>query len=322
MKQYIVSVDFGGTKILAALLDEKGKQYARSKISTEAGSASSALIDKLVELIKSVIEEGGITQKDVKSVCIGIPGSVNPYTGFIGTAPNLGIVNLNIKDELKKHISIPIFIENDVNLAALGIKEFELDGKAKNVLVVFVGTGIGGALIFDNTIYRGSSFFAGEIGHMNIEKNGPLCGCGHKGCFEAIASRTAIVRDIKKDLRKGKRSILNKIVPKGKQIKSKSLMQAVKKNDPVTVKHVNHACEVIGTNLANLANLLNLDLIVLGGGVIEAMDKYMIPRIKESFKKYVLKDAGKNIKIVATKLGDEAALFGGLVLSKEMTSKK
>ncbi|MGE5499260.1 MAG: ROK family protein [Syntrophothermus sp.] len=322
MKQYIVSVDFGGTKILAALLDEKGKQYARSKISTEAGSASSALIEKLVELIKSVIEEGGITQKDVKSVCIGIPGSVNPYTGFIGTAPNLGIVNLNIKDELKKHLSIPIFIENDVNLAALGIKEFELDGKAKNVLVVYVGTGIGGALIFDNTIYRGSSFFAGEIGHMNIEKNGPLCGCGHKGCFEAIASRTAIVRDIKKDLRKGKRSILNKIVPKGKQIKSKSLMQAVKKNDPVTVKHVNHASEIIGVNLANLANLLNLDLIVLGGGVIEAMDKYMLPRIKESFKKYVLKDAGKNIKIIATKLGDEAALFGGLVLSKEMTSKK
>lgn len=321
-KEYIVSVDFGGTKILAALLDPKGEIVAKTKVATEAKNGTSKLIKRLSEVIEKVIEEAGISPDDVKAVSIGIPGSVNPYTGNIGTAPNLGIVNFNIKEELSRYIKIPILIENDVNLAALGIQKYELDGEAKNVLVVFVGTGIGSALIFDNKLYRGSTYFAGEIGHMNVIKNGPLCGCGHKGCFEAVASRTAIVRDIKKDLRAGKKSALRELVPSGKPIKSKSLAQAIKKKDPVTLKHVTNASDQIGITLANITNLLNLDLIVLGGGVIEALDKFMIPKIKESFKKNVLKDAGKKIKIVATKLGDDAAIYGGLALAEEMKEER
>lgn len=320
-KEYVVSVDFGGTKILAALLDSKGEIVAKNKIATEAKSGNAKLIKKLSEIIESVIKEGKISNEDIKAVSIGIPGSVNPYTGNIGTAPNLGIINYNIKEELSKYIDLPLLIENDVNLAALGIQNYELDGKAKDVLVVFVGTGIGSALIFDNKLYRGTSYFAGEIGHINVQKNGPLCGCGHKGCFEAVASRTAIVKNIKKDLRAGKKSILKTLVPARKPIKSKSLAQAIKKKDPVVTKHIIQACEQIGLTLANITNLLNLDLIVLGGGVIEALDKFMVPKIKETFKKNVLKDAGKVVKIVATKLGDDAALYGGLALAEEMKVK-
>ncbi|MDP4175381.1 MAG: ROK family protein [Bacteroidota bacterium] len=316
--KYIVSVDFGGTKILAALLDSKGEIVVKSKIATEARKGKAELIKRLAEIIRKVIAEGKVAENDIKAVSIGIPGSVNPNTGLIGTAPNLSIKNFNVKDELAKHISLPILIENDVNLAALGIQKYELNGEAKNVLIVFVGTGIGSALIFDNKLYRGSSYFAGEIGHMNVRKGGPLCGCGHKGCFEAVASRTAIVRDIRKDLRAGKKSVLREIVPSGKPIKSKSLAQAIKKKDKLTIKHITDASDQIGLTLANITNLLNLDLIVLGGGVIEALDKFMIPKIKEAFKKNVLRDSGKNIKIIATKLGDDAAIYGGLALADEM----
>lgn len=310
-------MDLGGTKILAALMKSSGEIIDRFKIATEAEKGKTSLIKKLTEAVKTVIANNNLQESNIKAVCIGVPGSVDPYIGKIGTAPNLNIRNLNLKDALTDHLSIPVFIENDVNLAALGIQKFELNHEHKNILVVFVGTGIGGAFIFDGKIYRGSSNFAGEIGHMTVEENGPLCGCGKKGCFEAVAGRLALVRDIKKDLKNAKKSVLKEYVSNKKPIKSKAIAAAIKANDPVVVKHVDKACNVIGMSLANITNLLNIDLVVLGGGVIEALEKYMIPKIKESFKKHVLKDAGKAVSICATKLGDDAALFGGIALAEE-----
>ncbi|HEX2867470.1 MAG TPA: ROK family protein [Ignavibacteriales bacterium] len=321
-KEYIVSVDFGGTKILAALMSMEGEIIAKTKVATSHENGKKGLVEGLSEAIKDVIEKAEMNSDDIKAVSLGVPGSVNPFSGRIGVAPNLNITNFNMKQELAKLIDIPILIENDVNLAALGIKNFELKGKGRNILVVFVGTGVGGALIFDNKLYRGSDFFAGEIGHMIIEKNGPKCGCGNKGCLEAIASRTAIVRDIKKELKNKKSSKLIEILPKNKPIKSKGLALAVKKKDPIVIKELTKASNVLGTALANVTNLLNLDMIVLGGGVIESLDKFMVPKIKESFKKTVLTDAGRKVKIVATKLGDDAALYGGIVLAEEMNGKQ
>jgi len=147
----------------------------------------------LAAITHEAISISGLKESKIKAVCLGIPGSVNPYTGRIGLAPNLGLKNFYIKEKLQKKIHVHVLIENDVNLGALGIKNFGVGKKNKNILVMFVGTGIGGALIFDGKIYRGTHFMAGEIGHMIVQENGPLCACGKKGCFEAVASRTAIV---------------------------------------------------------------------------------------------------------------------------------
>jgi glucokinase len=317
-KNYILSIDFGGTKILAALLDLKGRILSRFKIPTQPYSSKSIIVKTLVKLIKDVLKENEVTEESVRAICIGIPGSVNPYTGIIGTAPNLKISNFDIRAAMEKYISIPVLIENDVNLGALGIQHFELNGKRRNFLVVFIGTGIGSALVFEGKLYRGSNYYAGEIGHIVIEPDGPLCGCGNYGCFEAIASRTAIAREIKKDLKKKKKGVLKQFVSSNKQIKSKALAQAVKKKDPIALKHIEYSCEVVGRTLANITNLLNLDLIVLGGGVIEAIGSFMLPRIKASFKENVLKDLGKGINIINTRLGDDAALYGGIALADEM----
>jgi glucokinase len=268
-------------------------------------------------VVNELIEEAQINKKKIKAVCLGVPGTVNPITGVIGIAPNLGLKNFNIKKILEAEISFPVLIENDVNLGALGIKNFDVGKKAKNMLAVFVGTGIGGGLIIDGKLYRGSSFGAGEIGHMLVEKNGPKCGCGNKGCFEAIASRTAIVNKIIKDIKSGKESKLSKLVKSGERIKSKSLASAVKSGDKVVSKRIAEGCDVIGGVLASISNLLNLDMIVLGGGMIEAMDFYMLPLIKKSFSEHVMDDTGKGFKIVASKLGDDAAIFGGIALAEE-----
>jgi len=185
------------------------------------------------------------------------------------------------------------------------------------MLAVFIGTGIGGGLILNEKLYRGSSYVAGEIGHIIVEKNGPLCNCGNRGCFEAVASRTAIVKAILKDIKAGKRSVLKKYAKSKERIKSKALAQAVAENDPVVVKRLSEACDIIGTVLASIANLLNVDMIVLGGGVVEAMGNFMLPKIKESFSKYVMKDSTKGLKIVVSHLADDAALYGGIALAEE-----
>lgn len=316
-KNYLISVDFGGTKILTALLDSKHKIVARLKVATDASKGKMFMIKTLAGAIQKILEEAKLKEADIKAICIGIPGSVNPYTGEIGIAPNLGITKFNFREAIAKYFSIPVLIENDVNLGALGVVNFELKGQGKNAMFVFVGTGIGGALFFDGKIYRGSNNFAGEIGHMIVQPNGPVCGCGKKGCFEAIAGRLAIVREIKKDLKKKPKGVLKQYALNKKQIKSKALAAAVKKNDPIALKHVDNACRVIGQTLASVTTLLNLDLIVLGGGVVEAIGKYMLPKIKSSFKEYVMKDSGKDVKIINTALGDDAAIYGGIALAEE-----
>lgn len=237
-------------------------------------------------------------------------------------APNLGLINFNIREKLHKKISIPVLIENDVNLGALGALKFGDAKKSKNMMAVFIGTGIGGGIIIDGKIYRGTSYSAGEIGHIILDKKGPVCGCGNRGCFETFASRTAIVRNILADMKAKKKSLLKKIISPNNPIKSRMLAAAVKSNDRLVIKHISNACDTIGLVLANSANLMNFDMIVLGGGLIEALDYFMLPKIKESLKKYALKDVSKNLKIIANNLGDDVALYGGIALAEEFLNLK
>lgn len=312
----------GGTKILAAVINSKDGIIARAKIATKSDSSEKAYIESLAAITHEAISISGLKESKIKAVCLGIPGSVNPYTGRIGLAPNLGLKNFYIKEKLQKKIHVPVLIENDVNLGALGIKNFGVGKKNKNILVMFVGTGIGGALIFDGKIYRGTHFMAGEIGHMIVQENGPLCGCGKKGCFEAVASRTAIVRNILSDKRTKKKSKIGKLVPSGEKIKSKALADAVRKKDKIVLEHLKNACDVIGVVSANVSNLLNVDMIVYGGGLMEALGDAMLPMIKTSYYKNVLSDAAKGTKLVKSKLGDDAAIYGGIALAEEFLGVK
>lgn len=312
----------GGTKILAAVLNSKEGIIARAKMATKSNSSEKDYINELSAITHQVLSSSGLNASKIKAVCIGIPGSVNPHTGRIGLAPNLGLKNFFIKERLQKKIPFPVLIENDVNLGALGIKNFGVGKKNKNILVMFIGTGIGGALIFDGKIYRGTNFMAGEIGHMIVQENGPVCGCGKKGCFEAIASRTSIVRNILADKRTKKKSIIGKLVPSGEKIKSRALAEAVRKKDKIVMEHLNNACKVIGIVSANISNLLNVDEIVYGGGLVEALGNAMLPMIKTSYYEHVLRDAAKGTKLVESKLGDDAAIYGGIALTEEFLGVK
>jgi glucokinase len=312
----------GGTKVLAAVLNSKEGIVASVKKPTDPNSSESDYIGILSSIVKDVINESGIKKKNIEAICLGVPGSVNPHTGVIGLAPNLGLKNFNIKEKLQEKVSIPVLVENDVNLGALGIKYFGVGKKAVNMLAVFVGTGIGGGLILEGKIYRGSKFFAGEIGHILVNKNGPVCSCGNRGCFEAIASRSAIVNKIIDDIKSGKKSELTDMVKADERIKSKSLANAVAKDDKVVIKRISDGCDVIGGVLATVTNLMNFDMIVLGGGLIEALDSFMLPKIEIAFYDHVLKASAEGLKIVSSKLADDAAIWGGIALAEEFLSVK
>jgi glucokinase len=318
--KFIISIDLGGTKILTALINAKNEIKARIKVPTVIDKGKEALVASIAQSVKQIMAENEISERDVKAVCLGTPGTVNPYTGIIGSAPNLGIKNYNIKEALLNHISIPVLVENDVNLAGLGIKKMEMKDQINNMLVVFIGTGIGSALFFDGKIYRGSSFYAGEIGHIRVDAKGNLSTSKQSTTFELSSARPAIVKAIKKDLRKGKKSILSEYKSPKKALKSKGLAAALQKGDPLVTKYIAKSADTIGTVLGSMTTFLNLDTIVIGGGVIEAMHAYMMPRIKSSFKSSVLTEPGRGVKIFATKLGDDAALYGGVALAEEFLS--
>jgi len=314
---FIVSIDMGGTKQLACVINSSDGIIARLKQSTDQQSTERDYIKSIAKITKNVIKSSGVDKKNIKAVCLGMAASVNPYKGTIYLAPNLGLKNFNIKKLLEKEINYPVLLENDVNLAALGIKYFEVDKSSKNLLAIFVGTGIGGGLVLNGELYRGSNFVAGEIGHVLVKKDGAVCGCGKRGCFETIASRTAVTNKIINDVKNGKECSLAKMIEAGEIIKSKSLANAVKDNDELVTGHIMDACNVIGGVLASVTNLLNLDTIVLGGGLVEALGYFLVPQIKEALQMHVLDEALMGLEIIETKLGDDAAIYGGIKLVEE-----
>ncbi len=321
MNDYIITVDFGGTKILTALLSKENKIIDRIKTPTNLKNGANGLVDDIASSIKILMENTSVSEKQITAIAMGVPGTVNPESGIIGVAPNLGIENYNIKKALQKYFSVPVLIENDVNLAGLGIKRFEFDNNVNNMLIVFVGTGIGSALIFNGQLYRGSSFYAGEIGHIKVDRLGNFSSKS-KTTFEQTASRTAIVENIKREINAGKKSRLLKTVKKGKKIKSGLLAKAIQDNDKLVISEMGKGCRVIGRVLGSITTLLNLDTIVLGGGVIEAAGDFMLPKIKSAFDEAVLPGPGKAVKIVVTELGDDAPLYGGVALVEEFENKK
>lgn len=314
--EYIITIDLGGTKILSALLNNNNEIVGKIKQPTDSTRGPEFIVKCIADSINNLFQKFDVNEKDIIAISMGVPGTVNPISGLLSEAPNLGIKNFNIKGELQKSFNIPVLLENDVNLAAIGINKFEFNGDVNNMLVVFVGTGIGGGLLLNGKIFRGSNFFAGEIGHMIVNSEGALSSTKKGKTFEELASRTAIVNGINKKLAKGKESNILEFV-RGGNIKSSALAKSVESGDSLVIKEIKKATKIIGSLLGSITTLLNIDTIVLGGGVVEAMGEFILAEVKKSFDKAVLPDAGKYAKIVITTLGDDAPLYGGIALAEE-----
>jgi glucokinase len=319
--EYVVGVDLGGTKILAGIFDSAYECVGMAKLSTKSQRGVEAVVDRIDRCIRDAIDEADLSIKQVAGVGIGAPGAVDFGAGNVIFAPNLeGWKEVPLKKELEKHLGVPVFVENDANIAVLGVHVAELKGKPRHMVGIFVGTGIGGGLILNGELYSGSNHTAGEIGHMVLDVDGPKCGCGNKGCFEAVASRTAIFQRIKAGVKDGEKTLLTEMLGDNlEDLRSGDLRKAIRRGDKFVAKIVEQAAEYVGIGAANLVNVLGPDVVVLGGGVIEALADEMMGVITRTIKDHAMPGTLKGVDVIASKLGDRAGITGAAVLARRQT---
>jgi len=312
-----VGVDLGGTKIYAGVFNSSLECIGTARLSTKAQRGPELVIERIARCVKDAVDECDLEIEQVKAIGIGAPGAVEPESGRVIFAPNLQWKDIPLKKSLEKVIGVPVCVENDANICTIGVYHAELKSKPRDVVGIFVGTGIGGGLVIDGQLYSGFNHTAGEIGHMVIDVNGPKCGCGNNGCFEALASRTAIFQRIHSAVKEGEKTVLTDMLGANLQdLRSGDLRKAIRRGDKLVDRIVAKAAGYIGIAVANLINILNPEVVVLGGGVIEALEDEMLPSIIETATEHTLAGTGKGISIVASKLADEAGITGGAVLAR------
>lgn len=321
-KELLLGVDLGGTKILTGVFDSKFQLKGTTKLSTKASRGVDAVIDRIARCVKEALDECDLSLSQVRGIGVGAPGAVDTESGRVIFAPNLPEwKDVPLKKELEKLLDVPVFLGNDGNVCTLGVFDQELKARPKHLVGIFIGTGIGGGLVLNGDLYCGHNLTAGEIGHMVIEVNGPKCGCGNRGCLEALASRTAIFRKIESAVKDGQETLLTDML--GKELtdmRSGDLRKAIRRGDKFVAKVIEEAAEFAGIGVANLINILNPEVVVVGGGVIEALQDEMMPTLVKTAKDHVMPGTMSGIEIKASKLGDNAGITGAAVLARRGTA--
>lgn len=289
-----VGLDIGGTKILGGLVDNNKKIINLYKLKTQAEQGSDYVLNRVKEVISKVSEGYSI-----EGIGIGIPGSIDVNEGIVLISPNLPFENLSLKNELEKVFHVPIEIDNDVNVGLLG--EFWAgEGQGyQNLAGIFIGTGIGGAIIIDNKLRHGLHNIAGEVGHMKLKIKGSECNCGQSGCLESLGSKIAMKRYLKKQ---------------GMEVDFllKSSFLKNRLNDKRVAECLQKASFFIGEAIGNIVNIIDPEVIILGGGVVEAVGDYMLKKIEAAAAKRAM--TIPNIKI--SSLGDHSLIMGAVGLVK------
>ena len=321
-KVYALGIDLGGTKTLAAVIDvTSGAVIASARKRTRAERGQDFVSQRTTELATAALNAAKISTDQITGIGIGAAGQIDRKRGVIIDAPNLGVKNMQVGDLLGKHFGKPVAVGNDVEVAALG--EY-IHGAGKgydNFVCIFVGTGIGSGIVQNGRMYTGLSGTAGEIGHMIVMADGRLCGCGGRGCLEAYASRTAITRAIMADIHHGRSSLLaDDAVRQLKEgetiIRSGILASAIQQKDELTIEIVREAANYLGYGLGSVMNFYNPDCIILGGGVIEAVDLLFETAVYRA-RKVALSSPARKTPIVKSKLGDFSGVVGAACLGAE-----
>lgn len=316
MKKYSIGIDLGGTKILIGLVEkESGKVVSHIKKKTKKEKGPENIVRKMVEGVEELLEESGKSFTEISSIGIGSAGQIDRKNGIIIGAPNLDCYNLNLKEILQDKFNIPVFVGNDVEVATIGEQKFGAGKACADFVCVFVGTGIGSAIVKNGHIIYGATGTAGELGHIIVDLNGRPCACGAHGCLEAYASRSAIETRIEGALKKGRKSCISEYLEEGKAITSSMIRKSIEREDELVTQCVSEASEYLSGGLASVINLINPELIILGGGLIEAVDYFYKQTIKKAKSKSLPVPAEK-IRFSKTILGDYSGVIGAALLDE------
>ncbi len=316
MKKYSIGIDLGGTKVLIALVErETGEVVCSVKKKTKKDKGPKNIIRKMVEGIAELLEESKTSLVDIESIGVGAAGQVDRENGILIAAPNLDCYDLNIKEKIQEYYNLPVYVGNDVEIAAIGELKFGAARGYNDIVCIFVGTGVGSSIVKEGKIIRGATGTAGEIGHMIVDLNGRPCACGAHGCLEAYASRSAIERRIEGALKKGRHSVILDYMESGKSITSSMIQESIERCDELVIQCVDEAAEYLSGGIASVINFINPQLVVLGGGLIEAVDYF--------YQKVIKKAKAKSLPVPATKiefkkaaLGDFSGVIGAAFLER------
>ena len=319
---YWLGVDLGGTKMLAALFNDKFKLLAERKEKTSGHDGAKAVVGRLQQLIADTVSEAGLPVRQLGGIGIGVPGPVNVETGAVISAPNLGWRNLPLQSILERSCHRPVRVFNDVDAGTYGEFRFGVGEQARCVVGLFPGTGIGGGCVYEGKIFSGSEHSCFEVGHMQAVPDGRLCGCGRYGCLEAHASRLAIAADCAAAAYRGQAPALLALAGTDlREVKSRTLAKAIAGGDRAIEDIVRRAARQLGVAAAGIVNLIAPDIIVLGGGLVEALEKLYLEEVREAIAQHAMPLLVNRVKVRAAQLGDRASVLGAAALVAEARRK-
>jgi len=310
--KYLIGVDLGGTNIVSLLLNGEGKMLKRDVRPTLAKEGRKKTIGQIINSVRALLEErSGISFGPILGVGIGSPGPLSIKKGIIHFAPNLpSWREVPLVDILKEELGMPVFLENDANAAALGEWWRGAGKNVDNLVLLTLGTGIGGGIIINGEVFHGAWDTAAELGHIIIHEEGLFCNCGTRGCLEAYASATGVVKRTLRVVEEGKKTILTDMVDGClEDITCELVYKAAEKGDKLCFWIVEETARYLGVGIASIVNALNPEMVILAGGMIKAGDLLFKP-VRRYAQKYALKDAIKGVRIVPAKLGDDAGAIG------------
>ncbi|HEY3247738.1 MAG TPA: ROK family protein [bacterium] len=320
MPRWAIGVDLGGSKILTAVVSEDGRVAARERVSTPQEGPDS-VVTAVEQTVERVLSAARLSVTDIVGIGVGAPGPLNPETGMVFEPPNLkGWHDVPFGTLLAARVGVGAFLENDADAAALGEWRFGAGRGVDDLVYITVSTGIGGGIIIRGELLQGVSGTAGEVGHMTIDINGPRCVCGNTGCLEVLAAGPAIARSAQEAVRAGRRTTLRaRAGGEITNITARVVAEAAAAGDEVAAEVFHRAATYVGVGVANLLNLLNPALVILGGGVSNA-GALLLDTVAEVARARAFEQPARDARIVLTALGDDVGAVGAAVVAFMRTS--
>jgi len=303
IRKFIVGIDLGGTNLKVALLDCKYRILHKEVLSTKDFSKKDQLISAIIQAVRSILRNGGISDKQLVGLGIGLPGPIDTVAGLVHFFPNIpGWKDVNLRNTLEKKLKIPVSIDNDANLMCLAEFKKGAARGAQNAVCLTLGTGVGAGLIIERKLFRGSSFAAGELGHVPLNEAGPRCNCGGTACLEAYIGNKRVMKKARQVF--------------GRNIPLDELSAMAKKGDKRALGIWNEFSAHLGRALVVVVNLLNPDKIVIGGGVAAA-GRVIFDRVRKVVATDAMSVQAKRVSILKARLGSDAGMIGAAILVNE-----
>jgi glucokinase len=317
-EKYWIGFDLGGTKMMSCVFDDNLQVIGREKRKTKAQAGAEAGLKRIIETIDRSLADAGISRKQITGIGMSSPGPLDLNKGVILDLPNLGWVDVPLKKTLRKTFDVEVVVANDVDVGTYGEYFMGAGKDARCVFGIFPGTGLGGGCVYEGQILRGKTASCMEIGHVQVQPEGPLCGCGNRGCLETLSSRLAISAAAAAAAYRGEAPHL--LATAGmdlKNIKSSVLAASIKAGDVAVEKIVRNASRWLGVGVSMAVNLLAPDVVILGGGLVEAMPDLIVDEVAAAASKHVMPSFRKTFKVVPAKLGDDAGVIGAAAMIKQ-----